>query len=50
MKKILFTLTFIFAFTVLAAQPDNPPPVPLDGGLALLLAAGVAYGIKRKGR
>jgi len=27
--------------------PPNPTPVPLDGGASLLLAGGVAYGLKR---
>jgi hypothetical protein len=27
--------------------PVNPTPVPIDGGVSLLLAGGVAYGIKR---
>lgn len=30
------------------AQPENPgTPVPIDGGLTLLLAAGAAYGAKK---
>jgi hypothetical protein len=30
------------------ASPDQAPtPVPLDGGASLLLASGVAYGLKR---
>lgn len=40
--------------TTLIAQPPNPgggqgdpPGVPIDGGLSLLLAAGVAYGGKK---
>lgn len=30
-------------------DPDNNPdvPVPLDGGTSILIAAGVAYGIKK---
>jgi hypothetical protein len=30
-------------------EPDTTPPtsVPIDGGASLLLASGVAYGIKR---
>ncbi|OGX86408.1 PID-CTERM protein-sorting domain-containing protein [Hymenobacter glacialis] len=27
--------------------PPNPTPVPIDGGVSLLLAAGGAYGLKR---
>ena len=37
------------------AQPDPPNDTPIDGGVTLLLAAGVGYGVKkyrdsRKGR
>ncbi|KAA9332090.1 hypothetical protein F0P96_11420 [Hymenobacter busanensis] len=28
-------------------QPGTPTAVPLDGGAALLLASGAAYGLKR---
>ncbi|WP_035563703.1 PID-CTERM protein-sorting domain-containing protein [Hymenobacter sp. IS2118] len=30
-------------------RPGNPPPttVPIDGGASLLLASGVAYGLKQ---
>jgi hypothetical protein len=27
--------------------PPNPPGTPVDGGIAILLAAGAAYGIKK---
>ena len=27
--------------------PPNPPGTPIDGGIAILLAAGAAYGIKK---
>lgn len=38
----------VFAPTLLLAQPDNPnPPVPIDGGLVALAAAGAAYGVKK---
>ena len=36
--------------SVLAQGPDNPggdPDIPIDGGLSLLIAAGVAYGAKK---
>ena len=29
------------------AQPDPPGDTPIDGGLSLLLAAGVGYGVKK---
>jgi len=45
MKRIIFTLSLIAAAGFLYAQPLNPNnPVPLDGGLSLLLAAGATYG------
>lgn len=31
----------------LAQGPPDPEDVPVDGGLCLLLAAGVGYGIKK---
>ena len=35
--------------TVMHAQPPDPggDPVPIDGGLSLLLAAGAGYGVKK---
>lgn len=57
MKKFLtlFSFAILFALTsTLQAQPPDPgggqdPPagVPIDGGLSLLLAAGVGYGAKK---
>ncbi len=29
-------------------DPDAPTNVPFDGGISLLVAAGVAYGLKKK--
>lgn len=57
MKKILFltvliVLVVIFLPDLLMGQPPPPPdkPIdqaPIDGGLALLAAAGGAYGFKK---
>ena len=57
MKKILYLSLFFLLIsfnTDLKAQPPDPgggqgdpPGVPIDGGLSLLLAAGVAYGGKK---
>ena len=58
MKKFMATaaLIFIFVSTVLAqdgeflgTEDGGPAPgdVPVDGGISLLLAAGVAYGASR---
>jgi len=53
---VLLQMLFICLFSVsLMAQVGDPPPfdptvndlVPLDGGLTILLAAGVAYGAKK---
>ncbi len=45
-KSILFTVFFLLCF-VSFAQPPGPPATPIDGGLGLLLAGGVAYGLKK---
>ncbi|MFN4298906.1 MAG: PID-CTERM protein-sorting domain-containing protein [Thermaurantimonas sp.] len=38
----------IVAPVALYAQPDPPGgPVPIDGGIGLLIAAGAAYGAKK---
>lgn len=40
-------LALLFGF-VLLAQPGNPnAPVPLDGGITLLAAAGIGLGVKQ---
>jgi hypothetical protein len=61
MKKSIFILTILFSIlgsTELKAQPPgpgeglepdcaNPPCVPIDGGISLLLVAGAALGGKK---
>jgi hypothetical protein len=56
LNRFLPALALIVAFsgTVLAQTPadggpapTSPVPVPLDGGVSLLLAGGVAYGLKQ---
>ena len=48
MKKIIITAAFLAVASIAMAQPGNPiNPVPLDGGLGLLMAAGAAYGAKK---
>jgi len=48
MRKIIITAAFLAVASIAMAQPSNPvSPVPLDGGLGLLLAAGAAYGAKK---
>ncbi len=49
MKTLIYSACIILATlpTVLYAQPEFPDtPVPLDGGLMALLAAGAVYGVK----
>ena len=46
------SLVIMFCLPVLAmAQPPDPGPcptcIPIDGGLSLLIVAGVGYGIKK---
>lgn len=47
--KALFLVGFCLSIAVGAsAQYDDPDtPVPFDGGITLLVAAGTAYGIKQ---
>lgn len=50
-KVLLCTLLFLSMQICQAQDPDDPgtadPAAPIDGGLSLLLAAGVAYGASR---
>ena len=48
--QILALLAILFLPTLLHAQPgfgDDVNDVPIDGGLSLLVAAGVGYGAKK---
>lgn len=58
MRKVLIpilttvvTLIIMLCIPILVhAQPDpggDPDAVPIDGGISLLIAAGVAYGVKK---
>ncbi|RZK32456.1 MAG: hypothetical protein EOO63_01310 [Hymenobacter sp.] len=60
MTRYYLAMAFVFATFLGQAQtptntgggvptelPPDPTPVPLDGGASLLLASGVAYGLKR---
>ncbi len=59
MKKLLLFSFLIFASVQLSAQPSNKitpivngpvppvPAIPIDGGVGLLVAAGVGYGVSR---
>ncbi len=50
--KIVYLLIVILAITVIKvhAQPTDPGgevDAPIDGGLSLLIAGGVGYGVKK---
>ena len=60
LKNLLPSLLLVLATTALAlaqgapptggpvpGTPPDPTAVPIDGGISLLLAGGVAYGVKR---
>ncbi len=48
--KAIFIFTIILTSHAICAfaqtDPGSDPDVPIDGGLSILLAAGVGYGIK----
>jgi hypothetical protein len=47
--QTLLLVIVLFSPVLLNAQPSDPgsdPDVPIDGGLSVLLAAGVGYGIR----
>ncbi len=47
-KRFLFVLSFFLLAILASAQPGNPnTPVPLDGGVSFLVAAGAALGGKK---
>ena len=55
MKKYIVTLilgiALLFTANNLSAQPgfdDDVEDTPIDGGVSLVLAAGLAYGLARK--
>lgn len=48
MKKGIIIAGLMLGSAVAFGQPGNPDtPVPLDGGISLLIAAGAAYGGKK---
>jgi hypothetical protein len=55
MKKYILTIilgiALLFTANNLSAQPgfdDDVQDTPIDGGVSLVLAAGLAYGLSRK--
>jgi hypothetical protein len=53
MVRVLVVLMLSFSALTLKAQPcdpgdpDNPAPCPIDGGVSLLIAAGIGLGAKK---
>lgn len=51
MKKALFAVAIAILPILSYAQPPGGPdpdePMPIDGGVSLLIAAGVGYGAKK---
>jgi hypothetical protein len=50
--RILYRLLIMiccigFPLVTLAQGPPDPQDAPIDGGLSILLAAGVGYGVKK---
>lgn len=51
-KKPVYSVLFLFIclalpLLTLAQGPPDPEDTPIDGGLVILLAAGVVYGVKK---
>lgn len=47
--QTVILLIVLFSPILLKAEPSDPgsdPDVPIDGGLSVLLAAGVGYGVR----
>ena len=44
---ISLATAFLSPILALAQDPGPGPDVPIDGGLSLLVAAGVGYGVKK---
>ena len=53
--KIRYLFLLLLVFKALISKADDPglpggdPDVPIDGGMLLLLAAGIYYGVKKIG-
>ena len=43
----ILTICFLLPVITLFAQPTPPSDAPIDGGLSLLIAGGVGYGVKK---
>jgi hypothetical protein len=54
MKKAFLSVFFLLGIVLVGLSDDPPPfnpgdpsPIPVDGGVSILLAAGAAYGVKK---
>ena len=50
MKKLLIPALLLFSVSCFAQGPGDPggnPDTPIDGGISLLIAGGIGYGIKK---
>ena len=46
MKRVLGITIFLF-FILINAFGQPPQPAPIDGGLGILIAAGIIFGVSR---
>lgn len=44
---LVLSICFLPKSTNALGNPGDDPDIPIDGGVSLLVAAGVAYGIKK---
>ena len=54
MKKAFLSVFFLLGIAMVGLSDDPPPfnpgdpsPIPVDGGISILLATGAAYGVKK---
>ncbi|MBN1183273.1 MAG: hypothetical protein JXB49_13360 [Bacteroidales bacterium] len=47
MKRVVGTLTLLFFFVLYVLGQPGPNPAPVDGGLGILIAAGLFFGVSR---
>jgi hypothetical protein len=54
MKKAFLSVFFLLGIALVGLSDDPPPfnpgdpsPIPVDGGVSILLAGGAAYGVKK---
>ena len=46
-RMLIMLVCIAIPMITLAQGPPDPEDTPIDGGLSLLLAAGVGYGVKK---